>query len=60
MIRGVGLNHPLFQECFAAFCSGLASNTGLELLDLRNNQLTHQVGDNFGQVHFAIWTTILS
>ena len=46
------MKQSLFQECFAAFCSGLASNTGLELLDLRNNQLTHQVRQNIRQMPF--------
>ena len=46
------MKQSLFQECFAAFCSGLASNTGLELLDLRNNQLTHQVSHKYWQTHF--------
>ena len=50
----IELNQSLFQECFAAFCSGLASNTGLELLDLRNNQLTHQVSHELGQINLAI------
>ena len=30
------------QDCFAGLCAGLASNKGLQVLDLRNNQLTHQ------------------
>merc|ERR1719422_803319 len=28
------------QEAFSQFCSGLAGNTSLEVLDLRNNQLS--------------------
>ena len=31
------------QECFSGLCCGLSSNRGLEVLDLRNNQLNHQV-----------------
>ena len=32
----------LDQDCFAGLCAGLASNKGLQVMDLRNNQLTHQ------------------
>ena len=32
----------LDQDCFLGLCAGLASNKGLQVLDLRNNQLTHQ------------------
>ena len=34
----VGLDH----DCFLGLCAGLASNKGLQSMDLRNNQLTHQ------------------
>ena len=32
----------LDQDYFAGLCAGLASNKGLQVMDLRNNQLTHQ------------------
>jgi Ran GTPase-activating protein (RanGAP) involved in mRNA processing and transport len=32
----------LEQDCFAVLCAGLGSNKGLQVMDLRNNQLTHQ------------------
>ena len=32
----------LDQDCFAGLCAGLASNKGLQVIDLRNNQLSHQ------------------
>ena len=32
----------LDQDCFAGLCAGRGSNKGLQVLDLRNNQLTHQ------------------
>ena len=32
----------LDQDCFSGLCAGLASNKGLQVMDLRNNQLTHQ------------------
>ena len=32
----------LDQDCFAGLCAGLASNKGVQVMDLRNNQLTHQ------------------
>ena len=32
----------LDQDCFSGLCAGLATNKGLQVLDLRNNQLTHQ------------------
>ena len=32
----------LDQDCFLGLCAGLASNKGLQVLDLRNNQITHQ------------------
>ena len=32
----------LEEDCFAGLCAGLASNKGLQVMDLRNNQLTHQ------------------
>lgn len=31
----------LWDEAFALFCEGLASNTALTQLDLRNNQISH-------------------
>lgn len=31
----------LWDEAFALFCEGLASNTALTQLDLRNNQVSH-------------------
>uniref|UniRef100_A0A8C5EW44 Leucine rich repeat containing 45 n=1 Tax=Gouania willdenowi TaxID=441366 RepID=A0A8C5EW44_GOUWI len=32
----------MLEESFALFCSGLAANTGLMQLDLRNNQINHR------------------
>lgn len=32
----------MWEEGFAVFCEGLASNTSLTQLDLRNNQINHQ------------------
>ena len=32
----------LDQDSFSGLCAGLASNKGLQVMDLRNNQLTHQ------------------
>uniref|UniRef100_A0A673GKT0 Leucine rich repeat containing 45 n=1 Tax=Sinocyclocheilus rhinocerous TaxID=307959 RepID=A0A673GKT0_9TELE len=32
----------MWEEGFAVFCEGLASNTSLSQLDLRNNQINHQ------------------
>ncbi|XP_051959406.1 leucine-rich repeat-containing protein 45 isoform X2 [Xyrauchen texanus] len=32
----------MWEEGFAIFCEGLASNTSLNQLDLRNNQINHQ------------------
>ena len=32
----------MWDEAFSIFCEGLASNTNLSQLDLRNNQINHQ------------------
>ena len=32
----------LDQDSFAGLCAGLSGNKGLQAIDLRNNQLTHQ------------------
>ena len=31
----------MLDNCFAAFCDGLAANSCLRALDLRNNQIRH-------------------
>ena len=32
----------MLDPAFGVFCDGLASNTSLQVLDLRNNQITHE------------------
>ena len=41
------------QESFAQFCSGLAANTSLEILDLRSQQQPCGQNGPF-QIHFAV------
>ncbi|PAA66209.1 hypothetical protein BOX15_Mlig003156g1 [Macrostomum lignano] len=40
----------MLEKSFAAFCDGLAKNSGLEILDLRNNQLNHECASDLAKV----------
>ena len=38
----------MLETAFSVFCEGLSSNTRLQVLDLRNNQISHD-----GATHIA-------